>query len=78
MKTHLKMNLEATPAPKITDELCKIDWSRSAEEVNNLIRGVSPTPGAFTFFRGKILKIYKAEIVTSKNGLKQANHGIDH
>jgi len=58
--------LEATPAPKIADELCKIDWSRPAEEINNLIRGVSPTPGAFTFFRGKMLKIYKTEKVSER------------
>jgi len=68
MKTYPQDNLEASLAPKITDELCKIDWSRPAEEVNNLIRGVSPTPGAFTFFRGKLLKIYKAEIVTGQEG----------
>ena len=67
-KTHSQNELEATPAPKITDELCKIDWSRPVEEVNNLIRGVSPTPGAITFFRGKLLKIYKAEIVTGQEG----------
>lgn len=67
-KTHPQNELDATPAPKITDEFCKIDWSRPAEEINNLIRGVSPTPGAFTFFRGKLLKIYKAEIVTWQEG----------
>ncbi|MDP3024119.1 MAG: methionyl-tRNA formyltransferase [candidate division Zixibacteria bacterium] len=67
-KTQPQNELEATPAPKITDELCKIDWSRPVEEVNNLTRGVSPTPGAFTFFRGKLLKIYKAEIVTGQEG----------
>lgn len=67
MKTYPQDNLEASQAPKITDELCKIDWSRPAEELNNLIRGVSPTPGAFTFFRGKILKIYKTEKVPEKN-----------
>jgi len=67
-KTHSQNELEATPAPKITDELCKIDWSRPVEEVNNLIRGLSPIPGAFTFFRGKLLKIYKAEIVTGQEG----------
>lgn len=67
-KTQPQNELDATPAPKITDELCKIDWSRPAEEVNNLIRGISPTPGAFTFFRGKLLKIYKAEIVTWQEG----------
>ena len=67
-KTQPQNELDATPAPKITDELCKIDWSKPAEEVKNLIRGVSPTPGAFTFFRGKLLKIYKAEMVSGQEG----------
>ena len=36
------------PAPKLTRELCHIDWSRSASEIVNLIRGLSPYPAAFT------------------------------
>jgi len=69
--------LEATPAPKIADELCKIDWSRPAEEINNLIRGVSPTPGAFTFFRGKMLKIYKTEKVSERVDTSDSGMVID-
>jgi methionyl-tRNA formyltransferase len=68
VKTHSQDDSGASFAPKITEELCKIDWSKSSQEINNLIRGLSPQPGAFTFFRGKILKIYKAEIVSEKNG----------
>jgi methionyl-tRNA formyltransferase len=47
-------------APKIFTETCKIDFSKTVEEVHNLIRGLSPFPGAFTFLDGKMLKIYKA------------------
>jgi methionyl-tRNA formyltransferase len=50
-------NLEA---PKLHTETCKIDWHKSAHEVFNLIRGLSPYPGAFTFLNEKMLKIYKA------------------
>lgn len=53
----------ATKAPKITPEMCKIDWSGSAEQIKNFIRGLAPSPGAYTFFRGKILKIHKAEVL---------------
>lgn len=49
-------------APKITKEMCRIDWSKPALELKNLIRGLSPIPGAFTFFKGKVLKIYRAKI----------------
>lgn len=54
---------EATKAPKITPELCKIDWSKPATEIKNLIRGLSPTPGAYTTYNGKILKLFKAQVV---------------
>jgi len=39
---------ELRPAPKLTKELCRIDWNRSTEEIYNLVRGLSPYPAAFT------------------------------
>lgn len=36
------------PAPKITREHCRIDWKRSSTEVHNKVRGLSPSPGAYT------------------------------
>lgn len=48
-------------APKIFTETCKIDWNKSVDEVHNLIRGLSPFPGAFTYLNGKLLKIYRSE-----------------
>ncbi|MDH4222911.1 MAG: methionyl-tRNA formyltransferase [candidate division Zixibacteria bacterium] len=54
-------------APKITEEVCKIDWTKKALEINNLIRGLSPYPGAFTYFRGKLLKVYKAGVETGSS-----------
>lgn len=50
-----------THAPKIFTETCKIDWSKSVDEVHNLIRGLSPFPGAFTYLNEKLLKIYRSE-----------------
>lgn len=47
-------------APKIFTETCIIDWEKSCDEVYNLIRGLSPYPGAITDFQGKILKIFKS------------------
>jgi methionyl-tRNA formyltransferase len=47
-------------APKITAELCRIDWARSAEDIHNLIRGLAPFPAAFTLLDGKVLKIFRA------------------
>ncbi len=50
----------ATEAPRLTPKSGHIDWSRSAEEVVNQIRGLSPSPGAYSFLRDRKLKIYFA------------------
>jgi methionyl-tRNA formyltransferase len=52
---------EIKHAPKIFTETCKIDWSKSVDEVHNLIRGLSPFPGAFTYLNERLLKIYRSE-----------------
>ncbi|HKJ81519.1 MAG TPA: methionyl-tRNA formyltransferase [Ignavibacteriaceae bacterium] len=51
----------ASPAPKITRETGKIDWNKSAEEIHNLIRGLSPFPGAYFSHNEKQIKIYKTK-----------------
>lgn len=48
-------------APKIFTETCKIDFTKTVSEVHNLIRGLSPFPGAFTSLNNKSCKIYRAE-----------------
>jgi methionyl-tRNA formyltransferase len=54
----------ASPAPKITKEICLIDWNKSATEIHNLVRGLSPHPAAYFIFNDKVIKIYKTEVVT--------------
>jgi methionyl-tRNA formyltransferase len=53
----------SSPAPKITKETCEIDWNKSAEEIHNLVRGLSPHPTAFFIYNEKIIKIYKTDVV---------------
>ncbi|MBK7630465.1 MAG: methionyl-tRNA formyltransferase [Ignavibacteriales bacterium] len=53
----------ASPSPKITKEICSIDWTKTAEEIHNLVRGLSPHPVAFFNYNNKVIKIYKTEIV---------------
>lgn len=53
---------EATPAPKIKKDTCKINWNKSAEEIHNLIRGLSPYPAAFFNLNNKNYKVYKSKI----------------
>jgi methionyl-tRNA formyltransferase len=54
-------------APKIFTDTCKIDFTKPVEEVHNLIRGLSPFPGAFTMLQGKMLKIYRSEKSATRN-----------
>lgn len=66
---------EATPAPKIFREDCRIDFSRSAEEVKNFIHGMSPSPGAWTkLASGKTLKILRASL--NDKYVEEANYAI--
>lgn len=48
---HLKI------APKLTKETGLIHWSKNAQDINNLVRGMNPFPGANTLFQGKNFKI---------------------
>ena len=58
----------ASPAPKIFRDDCLIDWSRPAGEVHNLIRGVSPVPGASTSYGGRTFKIYRSRLAPGAAG----------
>mgnify|MGYP001942348181 CR=1 FL=1 len=51
-------------APKIFKETCEIDWTKSAEDIHNLVRGLSPFPAAFTQINGKNCKVYKTSFQT--------------
>ena len=51
-----------SPAPKILKEHCRIDWTRNAAEVHNLVRGLSPRPSAFTSHNGTLLKIFRTTV----------------
>jgi methionyl-tRNA formyltransferase len=52
---------ELKHAPRIFTKTCTIDWNKSCDEIYNLIRGLSPYPGAITKLQNKILKIYKSK-----------------
>jgi len=52
----------ATLAPKITKEICQINWNQSAIKIHNLIRGLSPVPGAFTKLGDKMIKIFRSKL----------------
>lgn len=51
-------------APKIFKDDCKIDWTKTAKEIHNQVRGLSPYPAAWTEFGGKIFKVYRGKPLT--------------
>lgn len=65
---------EATPAPKLKKEDGRIDWSKSAEDIRNHIRGMNPFPGAYSELNGRKIKIYKASFVV-QNGVEETTPG---
>lgn len=52
----------ATPAPKIFRDTCAIAWEKSAREVHNHIRGLSPHPAAWSLLQGAEMKILESRI----------------
>ena len=51
-----------TLAPKLKKEDGLINWQVPAKQAVNLIRGTAGWPGTFTYYRGKLLKIYKGKV----------------
>lgn len=49
------------PAPKLHTDDCRINWSYTVENLHNLIRGLSPYPGAFTIINERMFKIYRTK-----------------
>ena len=56
----LQTKAELKHAPKLFTENCIINWNKTCDEIHNLVRGLSPYPGAFTYLIGKIFKIYRS------------------
>ena len=54
---------QATFSPNISSQEEKIDWSKSARDIFNQVRGMNPWPVAHTLLDGKRFKIYAVEIV---------------
>ena len=70
-----KDNLQGTPqeeskvtfAPKIKSNDYIIDWTKSALQIHNVIRAFSPSPGAFTIFNSKRLKMFSSAILDDRS-----------
>ncbi len=65
-------------APKIFTETCNIDWKSKCAEIHNLIRGLSPFPGAFTFLEGKKIKIFASSYEEQNMQVASGTFDTDH
>ena len=78
-------NKTVTPVPQgetttayakmLEKQLGNINWTKSAVEIERLIRGLTPWPSAYTNWNGKVMKIWDAKVVESENDTNEAQPG---
>jgi methionyl-tRNA formyltransferase len=74
---------QATYAPKLKKQDGLIHWEKDAVSLGNLVRGLEPWPGAFTFFRSKRLRLCAVETASGQPGdlpgeiTRITDHGIE-
>ena len=65
--TRTKQGDDFTMAPMLNKEMAKINWEeKTAEEIHNLVRGLNPIMGAYTFLNGKKIKLWKVKVRTEE------------
>ena len=70
--TRTKQPEEGTMAPMLSKEMAKIDWeNKTAQEIKNLVRGLNPIMGAYTFLDGKKMKFWKVQTLTENELLEK-------
>ena len=67
-----KQSDDFTMAPMLNKEMAKIDWeNKTAAEIKNLVRGLNPFMGAYSFYEGKKYKFWKVEICSNEDLLEK-------
>lgn len=70
---------EFSYAPPLKREHERLVWQDSAEALHNRIRGLNPWPGAFTYFRGKLVKVWRSRIpdkTETEKYLEESEHAL--
>ena len=66
-------------APMLSKEMSKIDWkNKTAIEIKNLVRGLNPIMGAFSYLNGKKIKIWRVDVVNNKDILQEKNINVEN
>lgn len=67
-----KQGDDFTLAPMLDKEMAKIDWeNKTAAEIKNLVRGLNPFMGAYSFYEGKKIKFWKVDICSNEDLLEK-------
>ncbi len=72
IKPENQNNSEATYAPILKKEDGRVDWAKKADEIKDFVRGLYPWPGAYTYWRDKLIKIHAGKADLSLNNGAQA------
>lgn len=63
-----KQGEDFTTAPMLNKEMAKIGWeTKKAEEIKNLVRGLNPIMGAYSYINGKKIKFWRVEVISEKD-----------
>ena len=66
-------------APMLNKEMAKIDWmGKNATEIKNLVRGLNPIMGAYTFKDGKMIKFWKVESISEEKYNEKLDTNIEN
>ena len=64
----IKQSDDFTMAPMLNKEISKIDWKeKTAKQIKNLVRGLNPIMGAYSYLNGKKIKFWKVEVEEDTN-----------
>ena len=68
----IKQIEEGTMAPMLSKEMAKIDWkNKTANDIKNLVRGLNPIMGAYSFLNDKKIKFWKVQVLTENELLEK-------
>jgi methionyl-tRNA formyltransferase len=77
-QSQLSKGMELKHAPKIFKADCLIDWNQPTESIYNKIRGLSPSPTAYTLLNEKTLKIFNSEFQSAEPGIQPGGFLTDN
>lgn len=68
-------------ANKLTKEETQIDWTKSAEDIHNLVRGIYKSPSAYFIYNGKIIKVLETKVIKEEGDcakfIKVSKDGVE-